>query len=155
LQRPPERERQGRHTLVRARTELAHGVGLEGAAALAWLDGRAFKERREIAVDARIAGLVTGEDWYGEPCALDRALVLQTCPKGFDPATWEQFVELFAEERRCDPRFIAGLGGPSGELVRQPHEVMPVARAIQIIEKRLCAIQRVAPETSGPGHDGN
>jgi hypothetical protein len=111
--------------------------GLDHDAVIAWLDGYLFHDGRKLAVTARMGGMMGNHDWLSESCAHDREIVLKSCPKGFQPATWEALIELAAENLRDNPRFCAAQKRLAIELHHNHHDVMPGARAVEIIEQAL------------------
>jgi len=124
--------------VVPAQTEpLILPPGVEGDAALAWIDGQLYKGRIETAIIARLGGMFGGDDWRGEGCSTDRATVVQACPRKMDLPAWEDLVEVRAQTLVEDRRFNAGVKALAIALVERQHEPMPGSRAFEIIERAL------------------
>lgn len=102
-----------------------------------WIDAQMFKSRRQVATHARIGGLVAGHDWLGPVCRSDRNLVLRCCPPGWEPGGWEELVTLGAVELAESERFRRAHRWLAGELLASYYDVMPGARAAEIIEEAL------------------
>jgi hypothetical protein len=111
--------------------------GLDPAAVIDWCDAYYARAIREVAVCARVGGLVAGDDWHGPACKADRALVRDTHPAWLSPDLWEEFVLSFAEEMLADPRFAPACKALSRALLERPHEAMSGDRAVEIIEAAL------------------